>query len=155
VYIQVSVLLTRFIATPYFILNYQNLKVRAHLPVIVKFEIFVCICVIMCVCMGVYFTITALEYSQYCYDATWTLAYTLNQTLNSELATFSIVSQPPPSIVNYVPERYYTSLVRTNCPKLVCNTIDPLCQSIHGYSGHPGMVHRWRSSLIPSVRVST
>ena len=26
--------------------------------------------------------LTQLEYAQYCYDATWTLAYALNQTIN-------------------------------------------------------------------------
>ena len=28
--------------------------------------------------------LTSLEYSQYCYDATWTLAYALNETLRSK-----------------------------------------------------------------------
>ena len=28
--------------------------------------------------------LTLLEYSQYCYDATWTLAYALNSTIKSE-----------------------------------------------------------------------
>ena len=27
------------------------------------------------------FNLTRLEYAQYCYDATWTLAYALNQTI--------------------------------------------------------------------------
>jgi len=34
----------------------------------------------------------------------------------------------------------------------------PLCQSIHGihgYSGHLGIVHRWRSFLVSSIRVNT
>ena len=29
--------------------------------------------------------ITQFQYSQYCHDATWTLAYALNKTLNSEV----------------------------------------------------------------------
>ena len=28
------------------------------------------------------FNLTKLEYAQYCYDATWTLAYALNKTIN-------------------------------------------------------------------------
>jgi hypothetical protein len=36
--------------------------------------------------------ITYLEYSQYCYDATWTLAYALNKTLDSKYQSFQFQS---------------------------------------------------------------
>ena len=34
--------------------------------------------------------LTQLEYPQYCYDATWTLAYALNQTINGNIHTVEL-----------------------------------------------------------------
>lgn len=43
--------------------------------------------------------LTLLEYSQYCYDATWTLAYALNKTLNGE---FFYTTKITVSYINFV-----------------------------------------------------
>ena len=42
--------------------------------------------------------LTQFEYAQYCYDATWTLAYALNQSINGNVC--AKLAAPFPSVRN-------------------------------------------------------
>ena len=56
------------------------------------------------------FNLTRLEYAQYCYDATWTLAYALNRTIK-RMSTLSLC-------LHYTPVNLFTEIDPTINPSL-------------------------------------